>query len=53
MSLGTKRKCEICRILFLYKDLISIPYIKPEQKGFDKIFNTGYKYYCKKCVELI
>ena len=51
--LGTKGKCEKCKVLFFYKDLIKIPYKKHEQKGFDKIFDTGYHYYCKKCKELM
>ena len=52
INLGTKKKCKICGNLFLYKDLIKIPYNKHEQKGFDKIFDTGYHYYCKKCNEV-
>ena len=53
MSLGTKGRCEICKGMFPYKDLIRIPYKKHEQKGFDKLFDTGYHYYCKKCKELM
>ena len=49
MSLGTRGRCEICKEMFLYKDLVKFPYNKGEQKGFDKIFDTGYHYYCKKC----
>ena len=52
MSLGTKGRCKICGELFLYKDLIAVPK-KPEEKiGFNSIFDTGYNYYCKKCMEL-
>jgi len=52
-NLGTKGRCEICKKLFNIKDIIKIPYEKHEQKGFDKIFDTGYHYYCKKCKELV
>ena len=50
-NLGTRGKCELCKELFNIKVLIRIPYKKHEQKGFDKIFDTGYHYYCKKCKE--
>ena len=53
INLGTKGKCSICKKMFLYKDLISVSKSNEEQEGFDKIFNTGYKYYCKKCNELM
>lgn len=49
INLGTKRKCCICKKMFLYKDLIRVPKTNLEQSGFDSIFNTGNKYYCKKC----
>ena len=51
-NLGTKGRCEKCKEIFLFKDLIKVPYKKHEQKGFNEIFDTGYHYYCKKCKEL-